>query len=179
MKHVAPVRRKLGVPTIFNLLGPLCNPASAPFQLLGVGRPRLRPLLSAAIALLGTRRTVVLCGDDGLDEVTLGGTTRVTIVTAEGIEEGAWQPQDFRLAAGELTTLRVDGPDGSARMIREILSGKPGLARDIVVMNSAAALWVAGHADSLADGAVQAAEAIDSDGAAGTLDQLVRLSQHG
>ena len=80
MRHVAAVRRKLGVPTIFNLLGPLCNPASAPFQLLGVGRPDLRDRLAAALRLLGTQRSAVVCGSDGLDEVTLNGPTHVYVV---------------------------------------------------------------------------------------------------
>ena len=88
MKHVAAVRRQLGVPTIFNILGPLCNPAAAPFQLLGVGRPPLRPLLAAALARLGTQRAAVVSGADGLDEVTLAAATHVTLVTGDGC--GNW-----------------------------------------------------------------------------------------
>ena len=90
MKHVAAVRRSLGVPTIFNMLGPLCNPAGAPFQLLGVGRPELRNRLADALGLLGTRRALVVCGDDGLDEVTLAGTTQVTVVEGKNRRELTW-----------------------------------------------------------------------------------------
>lgn len=177
MKHVAPVRKKLGVPTIFNMLGPLSNPASAPRQLLGVGKPPLRPMLSAALALLGSERAVVVCGEDGLDEVTLGGATFVSKVTPEGTAELTWTPEQFGLTSGDTAALRVDGPEASAEVVRSVLDGKPGPQRDVVVLNAAAALWTAGKSDSLSQCAALAAEAIDGDAANRTLADLVEASQ--
>jgi anthranilate phosphoribosyltransferase len=178
MRHVAAIRKRLGVPTIFNLLGPLCNPASAPYQLLGVGKPELRPLLSHALSLLGCRRAVVVCGADGLDEVTLSGATHATEVTADGIREYAWQPGDFGVNESELDSLRVDGPQASAAVVRRVLDGDPGPARDIVLINAGAALWTGGRAATLAQATRLAAEAVDSGGAQRVLTELVRTS-HG
>lgn len=176
MKHVAAVRRKLAVPTIFNFLGPLCNPASAPHQLLGVGRPALRAQLSAALGLLGTQRAAVLCGEDSLDEVTLNGRTNVTLVTAAGSTELAWTPEDFGLPADDMTALQIDGPEASAALIRRVLDGEPGPARTIVVLNAAAAIWVAGlNADRIAC-AQLAAAALDSGAARQTLARWAALS---
>lgn len=176
MKRVAEVRKKLGVPTIFNLLGPLSNPAGAPFQLLGVGRSELRLLLAESLLLLGTARAVVVQGDDGLDEVTLAGPTRVTEVSAGGLRNFSWTPADFGLAPASLEPLRVAGPDDSARMIADVLGGAAGPARDIVVLNAAAALWTAGKADAPRVCAELAAAAIDTGAAAELLRRLVELS---
>ena len=174
MRHVGPVRKKLGHPTIFNMLGPLVNPAGAPFQLLGVGRPQLRPVLAEALSMLGTRRTLVVHGYDGLDEVTLADSTHVTEATAEGLREFDWTPADFGLPQVGLESMLIEGPDDSARIIREVLDGQTGPARDIVVANAAAALWTAGRDPSLGQCAKQAAAAID-DGAA--RDLLARLAE--
>jgi anthranilate phosphoribosyltransferase len=176
MKHVAAVRRKLQTPTIFNLLGPLANPASAPFQLLGVGRPALRAKLAAALRLLGTRRAAVLSGADGLDEVTLSGPTDVSCVEAGECRELVWSPRDFGLSPAPLDALQVDGPAASATMIRAILAGSPGTARDIVVLNAGAAIWVAGQAASLRAGAGLAQAAIDHGAARDLLARLAKLS---
>ena len=176
MKNVAAARKQLGVPTIFNMIGPLCNPASAPFQLLGVGRPELRSKLSSALALLGTTRALVVCGDDGLDEVTLAGVTHVSEVTGTGIGGFEWRPADFGLAESDLSSLAADGPTASAEFIRGVLAGQPGPARDIVVLNAAAALWTVGRSPSLADCAQQAGEAIDSGAARQLLSQLAETS---
>jgi anthranilate phosphoribosyltransferase len=176
MRHAAPVRKRLGVPTIFNLLGPLCNPAAAPYQLLGVGRPSLRPLLAAALQRLGGQRAVVVCGRDGLDEVTLAGETDVSDVTPDGIAVAAWSPALFGLPPGDLAELRVDGPEASAALIRQVLDGRPGAARNIVVMNAAAALWTARKANSLQDCAALAAAALDSGAAKELLEDLVDAS---
>jgi len=177
MKHVAPVRKKLGVPTIFNMLGPLCNPASAPFQLLGVGRPPLRPMLSAALRLLGLQRAVVVCGEDGLDEVTLNGKTFVSDVTPDDTQEYSWTPEQFGLTSGDTASLRVDGPEASAAMIRDVLNGGRGAQRDIVVINAAAALWTARQSGSLEECSRMAAEAIDSGAANRVLADLVDASR--
>ena len=177
MKHVGPVRKKLGVPTIFNIVGPLINPAGASRQLLGVGRADLRPLLAEALILLGTRRSAVVHGSDGLDEVTLTGSTAVT-EAAGHVRHFQWSPTDFGMEVIELTSIQVAGPEESAMTIRGVLAGQRGSARDIVVANAAAALWTAGAAASPAAGAVLAAEAIDSTAASELLGRLVARS-HG
>ncbi len=176
MKHVAPVRQKLGTPTIFNILGPLVNPAGAPFQLLGVGRAELRPLLAEAIAMLGTRRTLVVHGTDGLDEVSLGEATEVTEATAEGLREFSWTAADFGLEPVGIDAMQVVGPEESAAMIREVFAGKSGPPRDIVVANTAAALWTTGRDGSLTECTRPAAEAIDSGAAAALLARLAERS---
>lgn len=174
MKHVAPVRKRLGVPTIFNLLGPLANPAGASLQLLGVGREEIQPLLAQALVLLGTRRAVVVHGLEGLDEVSLCGPTRAAQVSAGGVQWFQWEPADFGVPAQAMDDLVVEGPEHSAEVIRGVLGGQRGPTRDVVVLNAAAALWVAGRAGSLAACARLAAEAIDS-GAAREL--LARLAE--
>jgi anthranilate phosphoribosyltransferase len=176
MRHVSAARKKLGVPTIFNMLGPLCNPASAPFQLLGVGKPHLRTLLSQALSLLGAKRAVVVCGEDGLDEVTLSGATNVTEVAGYSLTETTWRPADFGLAESGKESMLVDSPLTSAAMIREILGGKSGPARDIVVINAAAALWTAGVDESLAACAAKTSEAIDTGAAQSLLAKLAQAS---
>jgi anthranilate phosphoribosyltransferase len=176
MKHVAPVRKKLGIRTIFNLLGPLCNPASAPFQLLGVGQQEIRPLLAEALALLGTDRALVVTGADGLDEVTLNGPTDV-IETRGGVtRQFNWSPPDFGLEEAPLTSIHVEDAESSAAMIRQVLAGVPGVARDITIINSAAALWTAGKADSPRRCAALAADAIDSGAAAELLAKFAEAS---
>jgi anthranilate phosphoribosyltransferase len=176
MKHVAPARKRLATPTIFNILGPLANPARAPFQLLGVGRAELRPRLAEALLMLGTRRVLVVHGADGLDEVTLAGTTYVTEAAAGSLREFEWTPADFGLPPSPRDRLLVDGPDQSATVIRDVLSGRTGPPRDIVVANAAAALWTVGRVRSLLAGARLAAEAIDRGAALGLLARLVEYT---
>lgn len=175
MKHVAAVRRQLKVPTIFNLLGPLCNPASAPFQLLGAGNDQLRDRLSAALALLKTTRAVVVTGADGLDEVTLATVTQVTEVRSGERLERTWEPADFGLARQPLSSIRVEGPQESAEQIRRVLAGERGPARDIVLLNSAAALWVAGIATDLVECTACAAHSIDSGAANRVLQRWIEV----
>jgi anthranilate phosphoribosyltransferase len=189
MKHVAAVRKSLGIRTIFNILGPLVNPARATHQLLGAGRPELRPLLAGAMARLGTQRTLVVSGEDGLGDVTLAGTTYVSEVTSspplpqgEGRGEGAslreftWQPEDFGIARSSLDLLTVDGPAESAAMIRGILAGRPGPPRDIVILNAAAGLVTAGKTNDPQDAAGQVAAAINSGAAERLLARLAEKS---
>lgn len=177
MRHVATARKQLGVPTIFNLLGPLCNPASAQFQLLGVGKPHLREKLAAALSLLGAPRAVVVCGEDGLDEVTLSGPTQVTLVTGDSRTQLVWHPADFGVAEADKSSMLIDGPARSAAIIRDVLAGKSGPPRDIVVINAAAALWTAGWSDSLPECAKQAMAAIDSGKARSLLSRLAEVSR--
>jgi anthranilate phosphoribosyltransferase len=176
MRHVGPVRAKLGVPTVFNLLGPLTNPAGANYQLLGVGRPELRPLLAAALAKLSVRRALVVHGEDGLGEITLTGPTRVTEVRGNTLLDFVWTPGDFGLEPSPIDAIRVDGPEQSAAMIRAVLEGQRGPARDIVLLNAAAALWIAERADQPATAAAMAAHAIDSGAARDLLARLVERS---
>ena len=176
MKHVATVRKQLGVPTIFNLLGPLCNPAAAPTQLLGVGRPELRTTLAAALAMLETERALVVTGSDGMDEITLTGETNMTLVENGSTSEQTWTPETFGLSKADLTDLQVDNPQQSAQRIREVLAGQPGPARDIVVINAAAAIWLTGKETSLETCARQAEVAIDDGRSAELLEQLSQLS---
>jgi len=178
MQRVAEVRRALGTRTIFNLLGPLTNPAGATFQVLGTARPHWQPLLAESLRRLGTRRALVVHGEDGLDEVTLAGTTSVFEATPGGVRPLSWQPTDFGLERQDLTSLEVDGPESSAALIRSVLAGGSGAARDIVVANAAAALWTAGRAGSLRQCAALAATAIDTGAATELLRRLAERS-HG
>ena len=178
MKRVAAVRQKLKTRTIFNLLGPLCNPAGAPFQLLGVGHAAHRPLLAEALRQLNEGNTIsgramVVHGEDGLDELTLAGTTHVSEISNGTISEHCWTPEDFGLQTASLETLRVNGPTESAKVIHDILTGKLGPARDIVVLNAAAALLVAALHDSPQEAATAAANAIDTGAAKDTLERLI------
>lgn len=178
MKHVGSVRKKLGVPTIFNMLGPLCNPAGADFQLLGVGKPEIHHKLAAALQLLGTKRAVVVNGDDGLDEVTLAGPTNCIEVTADELKEFKWSPSDFGLeATTDTSSMQVETPDESAAIIRSILQGSKGPSRDIVVLNAAAAIWTSDPSKAPLDCAQRAADAIDSQQATRTLNDLCDVSR--
>jgi len=177
MKYVGPVRKKLGVRTIFNLLGPLCNPAGACYQLLGVGIPEIRPLLAGALQRLGTKRALVVAGDDGMDEVSLGGTTNITEVSADTSSEFRWTPEDFGMETTPGTeTMQADTPAASAAIIRAIFDGQPGAARDVVVLNAAAALWLAGKSDSPKECATLAAAAVDNGAAKELLARLGEVS---
>jgi anthranilate phosphoribosyltransferase len=179
MKHVAPVRQRLGVRTIFNLLGPLTNPAGAPFQLLGVGRDELRPQLAAVLARLGTQRAAVVHGSDGLGEVTIAGETFVTEVRQGETRELTWSPANFGVERSDLDSVRVEGPEQSAAIIRRVLAGEQGPARDIVLVNAAAALWIAGKDATLPAYVQLAAEAIDSGAARELLSRLVERTNVG
>ncbi|MEM7314251.1 MAG: anthranilate phosphoribosyltransferase [Planctomycetota bacterium] len=176
MKHVAEVRRNLGVPTIFNMLGPLCNPAEAPYQIMGVGRPELRPLMAMALQSLGIKRAVVVCGSDGLDEVTIGGESYVSLVTPEEITEHTWTPEQFGLTRADKSSLVVDGPDASAERIREIIEGASGPSRDIVVLNAAAAIWTTDPSVDFKDCVERAGTAIDDGSAKECLARLAEVS---
>ncbi|HJT36466.1 MAG TPA: anthranilate phosphoribosyltransferase [Pirellulales bacterium] len=173
MKQVAEVRRQLGVPTIFNLLGPLTNPAGAEYQLLGVGRDELRSRLAAALARLGGKRALVVHGSDGLGEITLAGETHVTEVRDGELREYTLMPDDFGLRQADLEAARVDGPAASAAIVRTVLAGVAGPAREVVLLNAAAALWLADKTDTLPGGVGLAAEAIDSGAARELLGRLV------
>ena len=173
MKHVGPIRKKLGTPTIFNFLGPLANPAGASLQLLGVAKPELRSLIAQALAMLGTKKALVVHGADGIDEVSLGGKTYVTEVRGDELVEFEWKPEDFGMDPIDLEAIKVEGTDQSAQRIRGIFRGRPGPSRNIVVANAAAALWLAEQADTPLACTELAAKAIDSGAVEELLSRLV------
>jgi anthranilate phosphoribosyltransferase len=176
MKHVAAVRKQLGMRTIFNLLGPLANPAGATFQLLGVGLPELRPLIASALRRLGTERALVVSGRDGLGEITLADVTDVTQIESDREAELTWSPEDFGLQRASLEEVHVSGPEESAALVRGVLAGESGPARDLVVLNAAAGLLAAGRSISTREAAALATEAIDRGAAAELLRRLAQLS---
>ncbi|AMV33075.1 Anthranilate phosphoribosyltransferase [Pirellula sp. SH-Sr6A] len=176
MKHVSEVRKSLGVPTLFNYLGPLCNPASAPFQIIGVGKEDLQTKIAAALLQLPVRAAIVVRGEDGMDEVTLSAPTQVQHIAYGMLTQTTWTPQSFGLNPIRVDDLIVDGPKESADAIRGILRGEKGPKRDIVVANTAATLWVSEHTHSLVDGVAKAQHAIDSGKAASVLRELSQLS---
>jgi anthranilate phosphoribosyltransferase len=172
MKNVVPVRKALGIRTIFNLLGPLTNPAGAQFQLLGANRKHFAEKLATALFQLGCDRALVVCGNDELDEVSLWGETAVFDVSRNGVVERGWSASDFGLSECHVDELVVDGAAESADRIRQILDGVPGASRDIVVANAAASLVAAGKAAEPAAGAALATAAIDSGAAKAILERL-------
>lgn len=177
MKVVAPVRRELGARTIFNILGPLTNPADAPNMLMGVFHPDLVGIQIRVLQRLGTRRALVVWGSDGLDEISLGGATRVGELADGQIREYEIHPEDFGIAMSATRNLRVADADESRTRLLEALADVPGPARDIVALNAGAALYAAGVADSIADGLERARAAIRTGAARAKLDDYLRVTQ--
>ncbi len=178
MKYVAPVRKELGVRTIFNILGPLTNPAGAPNQVMGVFHPDLVGIQARVLRELGSEHVMIVHGSDGLDEITLSGDTRVAELKDGVIMDYTLNPADFGLSLSPLSAIRAESADASRRFLLDVLAGEPGPARDIVLLNAGAAIYTAGVAGSLADGVQAAAAAIDSGAARAKLDALVKLSQN-
>jgi len=162
MRHVAALRRRLGVRTIFNCLGPLVNPAEAPYQLLGVGQPEWIEPLAGALVRLGIRRAFLVHGRDGLDEVSLSAPTLVREVHRGTVREHEWRASDFGLAPCMLEELAVEGPEQSAAAVRAVLEGTEGAHSRIVIANAAAALLAAERVSTLAEGVACATEALAS-----------------
>ncbi|MDX9768650.1 MAG: anthranilate phosphoribosyltransferase [Ectothiorhodospiraceae bacterium] len=177
MKHAIGPRREMGVRTLFNVLGPLTNPASAPNQLLGVFSNRWLEPLAEVLGRLGSRHVMVVHAEDGLDEISIGAPTRVAELRDGVVKSHLIAPEDFGLERAPLDAIRVDGPEASLRMIRDVLDGTPGPARDIVLLNAGAAIHVAGLAATLEGGIDRARAAIDGGDAAAKLDALVRFTQ--
>jgi anthranilate phosphoribosyltransferase len=172
MKYAQPVRRALKMRTVFNLLGPLCNPAGARFQLIGAPAPHAAGLLAEALAELGTQRSFVVHGHDGLDEISTTSPTDVWEVTPAGVQKHLWMPADFGVPRASLADLAGGDPARNAQIAREILEGAEGPRRDIVVANAAAGLVAAGIAPSLWEGADHARRSIDSGAARKKLRML-------
>lgn len=178
MRHVAAVRRSLGFRSIFNILGPLTNPASAPNQLLGVFHIDLCGILSRVLQQLGSKHVLVVHGSDGLDEITLTGTTRVAELRDGTVREYDIHPEQFSLPVyANLDDLRVHNAQQSLALMNQVLCGEHGAARDIVLMNAAASLYAGGVAHDLQQGIEYAAEAIDSGQAMAKQQQFVKLTQ--
>ena len=177
MGNAGPVRRELRVPTVFNFLGPLTNPARPFAQVVGVSDERMLPLMAQVLARRGTRATLFR-GLDGLDELTTTGPSRVLEVRDGEVEETAVDPSDLGLARARLEDLAGGDPAASAQIARRVLGGEPGPRRDVVLLNAGAALEVAGTAKDLPDGLRIAAESIDSGAAAAVLDRWVGVSQN-
>jgi anthranilate phosphoribosyltransferase len=164
-RHIVPVRRALGVRTIFNLLGPLTNPAGAPRQLIGVADPAFLERMGRALELLGIERAVLVHGRDGMDEVSTGAPTDIVEVGGGAVAAGVIDPAALGFAPPSDADLAGGDPAHNAEVLRAVLGRERGPARDVVVLNAAAALWLAGRADSVGD-AVGLAEASIDDGAA-------------
>jgi len=172
LKHLAALRRRLRIRTLFNCLGPLANPAAAPYQLLGVGRPELLDPLAGALARLGTKHAFLVWSRDGLDEVSLSAVTLVREVRNGSVSQWEWTPADFGLAPCSLAELRADGPKESAAVIQGVLEGVDGPARRMVLANTAAALLAAERVTTIQEGLARAAESLDSGRARQVLDRL-------
>ena len=177
MKNVAPVRREMGVRTIFNILGPLTNPAGAPNQLMGVFHPDLVGIQVRVMQRLGARHVLVVWGKDGMDEISLGAATLVGELKNGEILEYEIHPEDFGLAMMSNRSLKVESAEQSKAMLLAALNDEPGTPRDIVALNAGAALYAANLADSIAGGIELAREALASGKARAKLDEFVRCTQ--
>ena len=172
MKHAAPVRRELGVRTLFNLLGPLTNPANAKRQIMGVFSPALTVKLAQVLQQLGSEHVLVVCGADGMDEISFTGDSHVAELKNGQVSEYTINPAQFGLPLHSLASIQIDNAEQSKAMILAVLNGELGAARDIVLLNAGAAIYVAGLADSLAAGINKAAEVIDQGLALAKLNAL-------
>ncbi|MFY8086895.1 MAG: anthranilate phosphoribosyltransferase [Rubrivivax sp.] len=177
MKNVAPVRRELGVRTIFNILGPLTNPADAPNILMGVFHPDLVGIQVRALQRLGAEHAVVVYGRDGMDEISLGAATMVGEYKDGAITEYEIHPEDFGMPMASSRSLKVETPEQSKALMQAVLSNDSGPARDIVILNAGVALYAAGLAATMAEGVAQAREAIASGKALAKLHQFVTRTQ--
>ncbi len=177
LKVVASIRQQLPFRTVFNLVGPLCNPASPGYQLVGVPRQALAELMAGAfLGMPHLRRAVIVTGSDGLDEVTLDGPTHVRIVEKSRMRMEVWNPSDFGLEPVHARELRVSSPDESALKLRQMFLGENGPVRRIVLANAAAAIWTVGVQTRLRDAVRMAAQAIDSGATARLVERWADLS---
>jgi anthranilate phosphoribosyltransferase len=173
MAHVIPVRKELGVRTIFNFLGPLTNPAGASRQLLGVSDRHYQETIAEALVGLGSRRAMVVAAEDGLDELSLFARTRVIEVADGSTEEWFVEPGQYGLSKAELDDVAGGTPEQNAAVTHAVFEGERGARRDLVLLNAGAAIYVGGRAESLAGGVEKAAAAVDSGAARELLDRLV------
>ena len=176
MKHAAPIRRELGIRTLFNLLGPLTNPANAKRQVMGVFSPDLTAKLAHVLKQLGSEHVMVVCGADGMDEISFTGNTHVAELKNGEVHEYTVNPTQFGLDLHDLSSIKVNDAQESKDMILDLLAGKTGPARDIVLLNAGAAIYVSGIASTLADGIKTAAAMLDSGKAMQKLQALISTS---
>jgi anthranilate phosphoribosyltransferase len=176
-RFVMPVRRELGVRTIFNFLGPLTNPAGATRQLIGVSDPDYLETMAGALALLGTRHALLVSGEDGVDELSISAPTRVVEVLDGELRAYTVAPEDVSLARAPADSVPGGDPQQNAVITQAILAGEPGPCRDLAVINAGAAIYAAGGAPSLPDGVAAAAQAIDGGHAARALDRFIARTQ--
>ncbi len=177
MKHAAPVRRELGVKTIFNILGPLTNPAGAKQQLMGVFHPDLVGIQARVLQRLGSRRVMIVHGEEGLDEISISGPTRVGELKDGEVREYTVSPGDAGLKTHPADAIRVDGVEQSKAMLLGALDNQAGAARDIVALNAGASIYVAGLAQSLAAGVATAQGVLASGAARRKVDELAAFTQ--
>lgn len=177
MKHAIGPRKEMGVRTLFNVLGPLTNPASAPNQVLGVFSLEMVEPLAQVLKALGSRHVLVVHADDGLDEISIASATHCAELKDGEVRPVTLHPEDFGLELASLDDIRVDSAEQSLTMIRSALSGEPGPASDIVALNAGAAIYVAGLADSHAEGVARARELMADGSALAKMDALAELTQ--
>ena len=177
MKHAIGPRKEMAVRTLFNVLGPLTNPAGVPNQLLGVFSDELLEPIAEVLRRLGSRHVMVVHSRDGLDEISIGDKTEVAELKDGQVHRFAIQPEEFGVTRSSLDSIRVGGPEDSVKTIIGVLDNRPGPARDIVMLNAGAAIYVAGLAGSLREGIEKADQAISSGEARTRLDRLVVLTQ--
>lgn len=175
MGRIQPIRQKLGRRTIFNLMGPLCNPAGVKSQLIGIARPAYVPIYASAKATLGTRRTMIVSGDEGLDELSLAGGNEVADVRGNDFEMKRVDASIVELPHSPVEAIRGDDAQHNAAALKALLAGNPGPYRDAVIFNAAAAFLVANKVDSWMDGAALAREALDSGKARDLLDTWIEM----
>jgi anthranilate phosphoribosyltransferase len=179
MKYAAPVRKELGVRTMFNVLGPLTNPAGADNQVMGVFHPDLVGIQARVLQRLGSRHVLVVNGSDGLDEITISGASNVAELKDGQVNEYTVTPEEFGLQCAPLDSIKVSNTAEAKAMLLGVLDNQPGVARDIVLLNAGAAIYTAGLSDSLAHGVQTAATTLASGAAKNKLAQLVQISNAG
>jgi len=176
MRFVGPARKAMGIRTLFNLLGPLSNPAGAKRQLLGVCDDRWRRPIAETLRDLGSTHAWVVHGEDGMDEVTTTGRSFVTELKDGELREFEITPKDYGIPRASLDDLRGGAPDVNAKALQDLLNGTPSAYRDIVTLNSGAALYIAGLADNVESGIAQAVQSLDSGAAKAALDELIQVT---
>ena len=177
MRFAAGPRREIGIRTVFNILGPLTNPAGAERQVIGVADPGMAERMAYVLGRLGSRKALVVHGSDGMDELTVTGPSTVWQMEGGSVETFEVTPEGLGLVRSDATAIQASGPEDSARIAESVLSGDAGPARDVVLLNASAALVAADRADTLVAGIELAADSIDSGGAAARLSSLVKLSR--
>ncbi len=176
MKHAAPVRKELGIRTLFNILGPLTNPAGAPNQVMGVFHPDLVGIQARVLHRLGAEHVLIVHGSDGLDEITLSGPTMVAELKNGNVNEYTISPGQFGMGEHDGSMLKASTREASRAIVQRVLANEPGPARDIVLLNAGAAIYAANVAESLAEGVERAREALASGRAAQTLQQFMAIT---